>query len=254
MGKRILKLTLVAVMALVAIAAASFIPVLWRKTADMQALDGQYVRVYYQAEAAAAQDVFALAEASAATITQALELADPPVIDIYVYDSQTQMQRRKYGLLIPLLGLPWYIGDNLGADVILTSPAATGTAHDAQTILGAAPHEMVHAYVYTMNPGIRLWLTEGMALYLTNGETFHRDILGRRAIPSLSDTRTKNPIHFSSMGGYAFAHTYIEYLRSAYGWEQVLSLIVSQDYETVFGKPEEAIYQEWVQYLQTYPA
>ena len=143
--------------------------------------------------------------------------ADQPV-ECEIIDSQTQMQHKKYGLLIPLLGLPWYIGDNLGADVILTSPAAKGTAHDAQSILNAAPHEMVHAYVYTINPGIRLWLTEGMALYLTNGEPFHRDILGTRPTPSLSDTRTKNPIYFSSMGGYTFAHTYIEYLSSAYGW------------------------------------
>ena len=30
---------------------------------------------------------------------------------------------KKYGFIGPLLGLDWYIGDNRGADVILTSPA-----------------------------------------------------------------------------------------------------------------------------------
>ncbi len=253
MGKKVLKITLVAVMALVAIAAASFIPVLWRKVPGMQTLSGDYVRVYYQTEKAAAEDVFALAEVSAAALTDKLALSDPPVIDVFVYDSQVRMQQKKYGLIIPLLGLSWYIGDNLGDDVILTSPAATGTAHDYDTILSAAPHEIAHAYVYTMNPRIRLWLTEGMALYLTNGQAFRREVLSWRNIPSLSDTRTKNPIYFSNMGGYTFAHTYIKYLDQAYGWNKVLELIVSQDYAAVFGKSEEAIYQEWVEYLQNYP-
>lgn len=253
MGKKILKITLVAVTALVAVAAASFIPVLFRKTAGMQTLSGNFVRVYYQKETAAAEDVFVLAEDAAKTVAEKLALADPPVIDVFVYDSQVQMQQKKYGLIVPLLGLAWYVGDNLGDDVILTSPTATGTAHDYDSILGAAPHEIAHAYVYTMNPGIRLWLTEGMALYLANGQPFRREILSWRAIPGLSDTRTKNPIRFSDMGGYTFAHTYVEYLDKTYGWDRVLELIVSQDYETVFGKSEEMIYQEWADYLRNYP-
>lgn len=251
--KKPFKIILVAAAALALIAAASFIPVLWRKAPGMQALTGRYVQVYYQKETAAAEDVFALAEATAEGITDRLGLSGAPPIDIYIYDSQVRMQQKKYGLIIPLLGLSWYIGDNLGDDVILTSPAASGTAHDYDTIKEAALHEMAHAYVYTMNPSIRLWLTEGMALYLTNGQPFRREILSRQAIPSFADTRTKNPIHFSNMGGYTFAHTYIEYLEQAYGWDAVLRLIVSQDYEAVFHKSEEAIYGEWADYLRSYP-
>lgn len=248
--KRFLKLSLIAVAALVLIAAASFVPVLWRKAPGMQTLEGRNVRVYYGKQRAAAEAVFALTESAAAGIAGKLKLSDPPVVDIFVYDSQYQMQQKKYGLLIPLLGLKWYIGDNIGADVILTSPAAEGTAHDYDAILNAAPHEAAHALVYTMNPRIRLWLTEGMALYLTNGEPFRRDMLEWMAIPSLADTRTKNPIAFSSMGGYTFAHTYIGYLNSAYGWDKVLELLRTQDFSGVFGKTEEELYGDWVGFLQ----
>ena len=251
--KRVLKIAVIIVFTLALIAAASFIPVLWRKTAGMQTLQGDYVQVYYQQERAAAEDVFILAEDTAAALTAKLELSSPPLIDIYIYDSQRQMQQKKYGLLIPLIGLSWYIGDNIGDDVILTSPASTETAHDADTIKEAALHEMVHAYVYTINPSIRLWLTEGMALYLSNGQPFSSDVLDRMPIPSLEDTRTGSPLRFSDMGGYTFAHTYIEYLDGAYGWDSVLQLIAAQDYELVFGKSEEAVYEEWADYLQNDP-
>lgn len=251
--KRVYKVVFIVFLALALIAAASFIPVLRRKTAGMQTLEGGYVRVYYQRERAAAEDVFRLAEDQAAALTVKLGLSDPPPIDIFIYDSQRQMQSKKYGLLIPLIGLSWYIGDNIGDDVILTSPASTETAHDADTIKEAALHEMVHAYVYTINPSIRLWLTEGMALYLSNGQPFSRGILDRTPVPSLEDTRTNSPLHFSDMGGYTFAHTYIEYLDGAYGWDSVLKLIAGQDYESVFGKSEEAVYAEWAEYLQNDP-
>ena len=36
------------------------------------------------------------------------------------------MQTKKYGLIGPLLGLDWYIGDNRGTNVLLTSPANPG--------------------------------------------------------------------------------------------------------------------------------
>lgn len=253
MLKRVFKILGIVAAALVLIAAASFVPTLWRKTPGMKTLEGAYVRVYYQREQAAAEDVFRLAESAAAGIAGTLRLESPAVLDLFVYDSQVEMQQKKYGLLIPLIGLPWYIGDNIGDDVILTSPAAKGTAHSYETILGAAPHEIVHAYVYTMNPSVRLWLTEGMALYLTNGEPFSRAVLEQTSIPSYADTRTKNPIRFSKVGGYTFAHTYIEYLEKAYGWDRVLELLRAQDYAGVLGKPEETVYAEWTDFLRNYP-
>ncbi len=250
--RRISKIVFIILLSAALIAGGSFLPVLRRKTAGMQTLEGAYVRVFFQQERAAAVDVFRHAEDAAAGITGKLGLSDQP-IDIFIYDSQRQMQSKKYGLLIPLLGLSWYIGDNIGDDVILTSPASTETAHDYAAIRDAALHEMVHAYVYTMNHSIRLWLTEGMALYLTNGMPFRREMLISQPVPSLEDTRTGSPLRFSDMNGYTYAHTYIEYLDAAYGWDSVLRLITTQDYEAVLGKSEAAVYAEWLDFLQNYP-
>lgn len=162
------------------------------------------------------------------------------------------MQQKKYGLIGPLLGLDWYIGDNIGTDVILTSPANPGKVHSYDNNKYAVLHEIVHAYISVINPHIQLWLTEGCALYLTNGEKFDPDCLAYMYMPTYEDTLTQNPVTFSNCGGYSFAHTYIQYLEEAYGWEYVLQLLCTEDYESVFGKSAREIYEEWVIYISNY--
>lgn len=103
-----------------------------------------------------------------------------------------------------------------------------------------------------MNPKIHLWLTEGCALYLTNGTAFSKEYLETMPIPTFEDTLTRNLIRFANCGGYTFAHTYIEYIDSSYGWDKVLELIKTEDYETVLGKRQREIYDEWVEYLMNY--
>lgn len=162
------------------------------------------------------------------------------------------MQMKKYGFIGPLLGLDWYIGDNIGTNVILTSPANHGPVHDYNYIKYAVLHEIVHAYISVENPQIELWLTEGVALYLTNGEPFYKEYLDSMSIPTYADTKTKNPIKFANCGGYKFAHTYIEYLEDTYGWDKVCELLISGNYEDTFYKTKEVVYTDWVAYIKDY--
>jgi hypothetical protein len=225
----------------------NFIPTWNLKTAGMQEFTGNNINVYYEKEAAAAEDVFNLADAEAFEISAKLGFTEKQSVNIYIYDYQSTMQTKKYGYIGPLLNLDWYIGDNIGTNVILTSPANPGKVHDYNNNKYASLHEIVHAYVSVLNPHIKLWLTEGMALYLSNEEPFNAAYLDD--IPSYSDIQTRSPIKFSNMHGYDFANTYIEYIDSTYGWDKVLSLIKTEDYKGVFGKSSQDIYAEWVNYL-----
>ena len=72
------------------------------------------------------------------------------------------------------------------------------------------------------------------------------------SVPSYYDTRTGYPLKFSNCGGYTFAHTYIEYLDVTYGWDAVLQLLKTEDYRQCFGKLQEEIYEEWVEYIKNY--
>lgn len=230
----------------------NYLPAMQLKEHGMKCLKGSCVKVYYEKEKEAAEDVFRLAEEKAPKLMEELGINTQQKITIYIYDSQKTMQCKKYGYLALFLHLDWYIGDNIRTRVILTSPANPGKAHQYNDVKQAVLHEMVHACISTLNPDIRLWLTEGMALYLANGEPFYREYLERMQVPSLKDTRTGNPVKFADMGGYTFSSTYIEYLKEKYGWDSVLKLIKTENWKTSLGKSEEEIYKEWTEYLKNY--
>ena len=218
----------------------------------MHEIEGNWINVFYETEQDAAQDVFKLADTQAEKVVAQLGIHEKQHVNIYIYDYQNTMQRKKYGFIGPLLGLDWYVGDNIGRNVILTSPANPGKVHDYDNNKYVVLHEMVHAYVSVLNPEVELWITEGVALYLSNGEPFYRNYLQNMKIPTYSETQTKNPITFSNMGGYTLAHTYIEYLDVTYGWESVLNIIKTNDYEKSFEKTQKDIYLEWVDYIENY--
>lgn len=230
----------------------NFIPTWNLKTTDMNVLNGDWLNVYYETEKDAAEDVFAYADAKTASIAEKLGFYEKQTVNVYIYDCQNTMQTKKYGYIAPLLGLDWYIGDNIGTDVILTSPANPGEVHDYDNNKHAVLHEIVHAYVSVMNKDVDLWLTEGVALYLSNGEPFYKADLAYLSIPAYKDTTSNHPLTFSNCGGYTFAHTYIEYLEQTYGWDKVLKLIQTENYEECFERSRKEIYEEWVHYIENY--
>ena len=230
----------------------NFIPTWNLKTGEMTKRNGDWVNVYYETEKNAAMDVFSYAETQTSRIAKTLGFNKKQDVNIYIYDSQQTMQTKKYGYVAPLLGLGWYIGDNIGTDVILTSPANPGPVHSYDDNKRAVVHEIVHAYISIMNEKIDLWLTEGMALYLSNGEPFSQKKLEHFTIPTYRETMSNNPLTFSNCGGYTFAHTYIESLDKTYGWDKVIQLIETEDYEACFGKTREDIYKAWVIYIENY--
>ncbi|MCI9526942.1 MAG: hypothetical protein HFH37_08495 [Lachnospiraceae bacterium] len=230
----------------------NFIPTWNLKTPDMHVLSGDWLNVYYETEKDAAKDVFTYANAQTASIAEKLGFCEKQDVNVYIYDYQATMQTKKYGFIAPLLGLDWYIGDNIGTNVILTSPANPGEVHDYDNNKYAVLHEIIHAYVSVINENVDLWLTEGVALYLSNGEPFCKAQLEYLTIPTYNDTISDNPLTFSNCGGYTFAHTYIEYLDATYGWDKVLKLIETENYEECFHKSKKKIYEEWVYYIENY--
>lgn len=234
------------------LATINYVPAWKLETKNMTKLEGKWINVYYETEEAAAKDVFELADEQTEQIAKNLYFTEKQNVNIYIYDNQSTMQMKKYGLIGPILNLDWYIGDNIGTNVILTSPANHGPVHSYDNNKYAVLHEIVHAYISVKNPDVQLWLTEGTALYLTNGEPFSKELLNYIKVPSYADTKTRNPIRFSDCGGYSLAHTYIEYLDKTYGWDKVCELLVSEDYEKVLGESQEAIYNEWVNYITNY--
>jgi hypothetical protein len=231
------------------LALINFIPTFFLQTPGMQEKRGEFLNLYYEKEEAAALTVFDAAQAEAKRLSATLGWETPPPLTLYVYDRQGTFQTKKYGFIALLLSLDWYVGDNRGTAVLATSPAHPGKAHSGEDVFAAIPHEMVHAYNSLLNPGMPLWLDEGLALYLTNGNPPKDLYRSSRILPSIEQMRTENPLAFEKINGYLFAPTYVEYLQDALGWEGVLSLAKSADRDRVF---DPALYEGWIQYLQAH--
>ena len=82
----------------------NFIPVFSLKTAGMKQFSGNWINVYYETEEAAARDVFEYADGETAAIAEKLGFTEKQDINVYIYDNQSTMQTKKYGLIAPLLG------------------------------------------------------------------------------------------------------------------------------------------------------
>lgn len=252
MGKRFKKTLIITgliVATLAVLFATTFIPTLWLDNGTMKTLAGDWITVYYETQEDAARDVFALVEAEAWRLTQKLGFQEKQDLKLYIYDKQSTFQTKKYGLIALILNLNWYIGDNRGSTVLLASPAEVTNPEAYDRRKYAAPHEMVHALNSILNAKMPLWLNEGAALYLTNGAP-PDDLYDSSPIPPLAQMDTNNPVDFSNMGGYYFAHTYVEYLDKTYGWDKVLTLLKTGGYVAAFGKTKETLYQEWIAFLK----
>ena len=236
---------------LVLIALINFIPTIRLANTRMSVFVGDWVNVYYEGEKEAARDTFELADERAGELAKLLGLSEKQNIRIYIYDEQKTMQSKKYGFIVELLDLDWYIGDNIGTDVILTSPANPGKVHGYDSVKNAVLHEIVHAYNHILNENMTYWVDNGLAGYLSGQNP--GDIKKHGTIPTLEQTRVKGliaPITFSNFGGYPFSYNYIEYLDNTYSWDKIKVFIKGGSYEAAFGVSEEEIYYDWVKSIK----
>jgi hypothetical protein len=252
MGKGRKKLKyLLAILAVVILVGILQCTPIWKlKTSDMQVKEGQYVEVYYQAgDEDGAFEVYDLLEASAKEIREKLQYSQQSKTKMYIYKNQTSLHIRKAGFITLIFAPEWYIGDNKKDVALMVSPYAEVSVHDHDSILSAAPHELIHAINYQINPKLSYWLDNGIAGYLSK-QTPSPNFMKMNKIPTFKDTKTENEIKFGKIGGYNYSYSYVEYLDKTYGWDKVIRILKGESYKAVFSKSEEDIYNEWVLYLQ----
>jgi hypothetical protein len=250
---RILRAAAIALAALGLLALVNYIPAFSLKTSGMRTLSGTYVTVFYETEQSAAEDVFSLAEARGSELASLLGVSQKHAVSIYIYDQQNVMQAKKYGLIAPLLHLDWYIGDNIGTRVLLTSPANPGKAHTYAETRNAVLHELVHAYNSLLNPHMTYWVDNGLAGYLSDQKPTY-PVASYSPLPTLTQTRVRGllaPVTFANFGGYEYSYTYIEYLADTFGWDAVKSFAKSGDTFAAFDADEQTIYDGWTVFVKS---
>lgn len=249
MSSKILRGFLLALASIVVLGIVQYIPVLILKTPNMQVKEGEYIILNYEkGDEKGAGEIFDLLEGAAKELREKLDYSNSTKTKVYVYKDQKSLHIRKTGLITLLFDLEWYIGDNKKDIALIVSPYAEVSAHNHDSILGAAQHELVHTINYQINPRLSYWIDNGVAGYLSN-QVPEDNFMEWNSIPSYKDTQTENQIKFGNMGGYPYSYSYIQYIDELYGWNSVQRIVKGESYENVFGKSEQEIYLEWVGYL-----
>lgn len=227
-----------------------YIPVWNLKTSDMQVKQGQYVDVYYQnGDQKGAFEVFDLLESTARQMGDKLKYSRERKTKMFVYKEQRALHIRKVGFITLLFAPDWFIGDNKKDIAMMVSPYARVSQHTHDSILAAAPHELIHTINYQINPKLSYWLDNGVAGYLSK-QTPPENLVQGSKIPTFKDTKTENQLKFGEIVGYQYSYLYIEYLDKSYGWDKVVRIVKGESYSDVFSKSEEAVYSDWVLYLK----
>ncbi|HKM34076.1 MAG TPA: hypothetical protein VJY54_04965 [Lachnospiraceae bacterium] len=227
------------------------LPVFFMKPWGSKTLSNDFIILNYQpGDEKGANEVFELLNEKSESIYKKMNYVSKDPIKVYLYKTQFQLAIREAGLITVVFAPPWYIGDSHNGNIMMLSPNTPAEEHTHDSILTATLHELVHSINYQINSNLSYFWDNGLATYLAEQYPApeHYD---KNKIPSIEDMHTENGLKFGEMGGYAYSYFYIQYLDETYGWDKIVAFTKGDgDYEKVFDKSEEEIYNEWVEYLK----
>lgn len=221
----------------------------------MKTMKGTHVTVYYQKEKEAATEVYNLAEGRAAYLKNMAGVDKDKHVDIYVYDKQSTMKMKKYGVLGALVRMDGYIGESKGDHIMIVSPANPGKLRTKEEVTSHVLYEMMNCYLSDVNEELSLWIKEGTILYVMDGTAYQEESLNdleQIEVPELKEMNSNSEKIFNEIHGYAYAPLYLAYLDDHYGWDAVITLLQKEDYEEAFSRTQEEIYEEFRVYVESY--
>lgn len=175
------------------------------------------------------------------SIRSFFNIKDKRLTHLYIYSTEEEM--KKYvGTANASIAKPWM-----------------NELHIAKENLGSLKHELVHTLLapYGNFPFDISWstgLTEGAAVAVEENYDGIRDcdeysarILQLELAKGVKETMSFSGFTSQSSGkSYTLAGSFCKYLIKQYGSEKFLSLYNSRDYNSIYGRPLEALEREWI--------
>jgi hypothetical protein len=245
------KKLIIVVSILLALIVVQTLPVFFLAPFGSETLEDDSIRLTYQSgDEKGAREVYDLLKDKTAYIYDKMDYSRKEPIDVYIYKTQNSLALREAGFITLAFAPDWHIGDSHNGNIMMVSPNTKVDSHTHDSILTATLHELVHSINYRINPDLSYFWDNGLATYLAE-QVPNTSYYDPNIIPSIEDMHTDNGLKFGNMGGYAYSYFYIQYLDGAYGWDKIVSYAKGEgDYKSVFGKTEEELYIDWVQYLK----
>lgn len=227
------------------------LPIFFLKNKNMDMMESKNIILYYDpVDKDGAESIFETVNNSFDRLEDKLNFHNEKKIKVYCYSKQKDLHIRKFGYLTLLINVDWYIGDNRKNKALIVSPNIKTSSHSRENILGAANHEIVHTMNYLKNRKLSYFLNNGIAEYLSHPgpeKDFFKQV--NFNAPKKDYFKIKDQLKFGNTGGYVFSYIFVEFIDKNYGWDYVVRLIENDNYEEVFHKSFDEIYDEWVDFM-----
>jgi len=159
-----------------------------------------------------------------------------------------------------------YAGQAVGNEVYVLVPSnwqpQPDSAFPPERTRTLCAHEMAHAFVHELNPRVKGWITEGVAMYEQSCE--FTDAVRKAGFAGWieQDVRQSRVPRFARLfdgskkitdqaivRDYLFAGTFVDYVVARHGYPALTAFIRTSDFVGSFGRSEDEIWADWVGYL-----
>ena len=202
-------------------------------------------------------------EAAYTQVTKDLDCIPDYTVDVMVYPER-EVFHAAIGYTDSSGADAYVAAAAIGKQIYIVSPLNPGPARTYEHLVNGSPlHEFTHVIINdlansdTWPENVPRWLNEGIACY-EGGIPGPEDIFERElgikvlsgTVPSFDELASYGP-DFITSGGFYFTLPVGEFLVETYGFEKIRQLILApDDYENIFGKTKQALWDEWVSYLK----
>ncbi len=224
---------------------------------------GHFKIYYLEQDKDCLEDLSNGLEAAYAKVTKDLDCELDYKVDVMVYPDIGELQAA-IGYTAGTGQDDYITAATIGRRISITSPLNPGPARDyAHMVNSSTFHEFTHVVINEITSSdswpteVPRWLNEGIASY-EGGPPMPEEILrmqvSQRVLSEQAPTFEEMAGYgqdFILKGGYFFTLPAGEFLVKKYGFDKVKKLILSpEDYKGIFGKSEQDLWKEWIEYLK----
>ena len=212
---------------------------------SLTATSEHFIINYWIEDAHAIGQILELLENNYNRITSFLQVELPEKSVLCVYPSID-----KFHAAIGRAGAPdWVAGcfDEDSKIISIVSPNNPGTAHDYDSVLTIAVHELVHLAAALVNNNAPSYLAEGLATFLAGQE----DNVKEHIQEGIANDNFPTIVQLKNMtdGIYQYGYAFVKYIVSEYTVDDMLKLYKTADISRTFAIDENEFHKNWKAYL-----
>lgn len=144
----------------------------------------------------------------------------------------------------------WIVGCGGASGFQIVDPNKALATHDYQSMLLVAVHEFIHVVTYLSGKSYHSWISEGIALYLSNQYKNKKKFFNH--IPNTKAIFGNDYHEFQTKGGYFFSGSIIDYIIQKYSEDKMKEILKNpkRDPFDILGVKKESFIRSWKKFVK----